>query len=575
MIKKNIINFLDILKNFGISKFFILFLLIVFATFLEVLSIAIIIPVIMVFQNPEFLKEYFQYFDNLKNLEHTEQIIITLIVLCLIFVCKFFFLIFVNYYQFKFSMNLQSEISKKLIQNYIQMPYKFFFKIDSSQLVRNIMAEPGMFVMGVLIPVIFLLTEFFVIFGITILLVYNIGIESLSIIIIFGLCGFLYIFFTKKIFKHLGEERSSIGEKIIRYSREALGGIREIKLNNTESIFFSFFREIFDKNAKILTKFFTYQILPRLGIEVIVVIFLSLSMLIFFIQKYEFIDIIAMLSLLGLSAVRLVPSTSKIMTSIQNIRFNQISIQNIQNGLKKKIKENQKNYKEINFKKTIELKKINFSYQKKTPILKNLNFLINKADRIGIIGKTGSGKSTLVDIISGLVNPSNGNFVVDKIKLRGKKITWKNKLGYVSQKTFLYNNTIQFNISFKNDNLENKKIYELLKQVELEPFVKGLRNKINSNIGENAIKISGGQKQRIGIARALYQEPELLILDEAFSALDPKTEEKIIKNISINYPKMTIINIAHKGPSLNYCNKIFNLDNKKTIIKNNIKKNDQ
>jgi len=568
---KNIINFLYILKKFGISKFFILFLLIIFATFLEVLSIAVIVPVITVFQNPEFLKEYFQYFDIFKNLKHSDQIIIALTALCLIFVCKFFFLMFVNYYQFKFSMNLQSEISKKLMRNYIQMPYKNFFKIGSSQIIRNVMVEPGMFVMGVLVPLIYLLTEFLIIFGITILLVYNIGIKSLSIIIIFGFCGFLYIFFTKKIFQDLGEQRSSIGEKIIRYSREALSGIREIKLNNTERVFFFLFNEIFKKNAIILTKFFTYQILPRLGIEVIVVIFLSLSMLIFSVKGYEFIEIVATLSLLGLSAVRLVPSTSKIMTSMQNIRFNQISIKNIHSGLKITIKETSKNYKEVNFEKTIELKKINFSYLKKIPIFKNFNFSINKGDRIGIIGKTGSGKSTLVDIISGLVQASNGNFVVDKIKLEGQKITWKNKLGYVSQKTFLYNNTIQFNISFKNDNLENKKIYELLKLVELESFVKSIRNKINSNIGEDAIKISGGQKQRIGIARALYKEPELLILDEAFSALDPKTEEKIIKNIFIKYPKMTIINIAHKGPSLNYCNKIFNLDNKKTIIKKNHK----
>lgn len=571
MFNKNIINFLYILKKFGISKFFILFLLIIFATFLEVLSIAVIVPVITVFQNPEFLKEYFQYFGIFKNLKHSDQIIIALTALCLIFVCKFFFLMFVNYYQFKFSMNLQSEISKKLMRNYIQMPYKNFFKIGSSQIIRNVMVEPGMFVMGVLVPLIYLLTEFLIIFGITILLVYNIGIKSLSIIIIFGFCGFLYIFFTKKIFQDLGEQRSSIGEKIIRYSREALSGIREIKLNNTESVFFFLFNEIFKKNAIILTKFFTYQILPRLGIEVIVVIFLSLSMLIFSVKGYEFIEIVATLSLLGLSAVRLVPSTSKIMTSMQNIRFNQISIKNIHSGLKITTKETSKNYKEINFEKTIELKKINFSYLKKMPIFKNFNFLINKGDRIGIIGKTGSGKSTLVDIISGLVQASNGNFVVDKIKLEGQKITWKNKLGYVSQKTFLYNNTIQFNISFKNNNLENKKIHELLKLVELTSFVKNLKNKINSNIGEDAIKISGGQKQRIGIARALYKEPELLILDEAFSALDPKTEEKIIKNIFIKYPKMTIINIAHKGPSLNYCNKIFNLDNKKTIIKKNHK----
>ena len=551
-------------KYFGIKKFIILFFLVVIASILEIFSVAVIIPVVNVMQNPNFLTKYFSFFE---NTAHLDQIVFVILLLGLVFLIKFLFLMFINFYQFKIVMNLQAQISKKLIQNYINMSYQKYFKISISEITRNVVLEPAMFVMGVVLPVVFLLSEFLLIFGIFLLLIYKTGIQSLSIIVIFIIITYLYFLFTKKRIKDLGFQRENNDEKIITNSREALISIREIKINKTENMFFSFFNLLFDQNSRVLSKFFTYQVAPRLGMEFVVVVFLSASLLILFLKGNSFETIISVLALIGVSAIRLIPSSSKIITSLQNIKFNEVSIQSIIKGLK--IQNNKLfNNKNFTFKK-IELKKINFYYNKTKIVLKNINLIINKGDRIGITGKTGSGKSTLVDTLSGLLEVRSGKFFIDNKEMK-KKLNWEKNLGYVSQKSFLYNNNIRYNISFETNTDNDKEIFRILKLVKLDSFVKTLKHKIDTNLGDNAINISGGQKQRIEIARALYHQPDLLILDEAFSAIDLITEEKIILNIFSQFPKMTIINISHKGPSLKYCNKIFNLDN--GVLKKNVGK---
>lgn len=565
-IKDLIKNFYSIVKLFELKNFYILSLLILAAMFLEVLSIGLIIPIIAILENENFVNDFFHNVPLIADTTHLEQISFILLLLCLVFIVKFCFLVLVNYKQYKYSMYLQSAISNKLIYKYLTMPYENYFTLKSSTILRNIKEESGSFVHGVLIPVINIMTELLVIIGIAILLVSQVGVSSFSIILVFIIFGFVYVKFSKKTILKMGHRRFEIDEKIINASNETFSGIREIKVNKVEGIFLNFFKLLFNKHAENMRKFLTYQTIPRLSIEVLLVVFLAIVMLLLAIQGNDFTKIITLLGLFGIAAVRLIPSTNKIMIAQQNIRFYFVSINNLAKELFYKKNKNKNKHKEIiKFNKNIRLSNINFSYIKKnTKVLNNLNISINKGDRIGIIGKTGSGKSTLVDIISGLVTNFKGQFLIDEKIVDLNKYQWGQKIGYVSQNTFIFNETIKFNISF-NNLTKNSEILEVLNQVESLAFIKSLKKSVNTVIGEKAINLSGGQAQRLGIARSIFHKPELLILDEAFSGIDNFTEKKIVKNIFNNYKDMTIINIAHKGKSLDYCNKVFNLSNKKLI----------
>ena len=219
-------------------------------------------------------------------------------------------------------MQLQSNISKELISKYLMMPYEKYFQIQSSQVLRNVMIDTNRFIAGVMLPMIYLVSEFLVMVGISLILISQMGIASLSIIVVFGLSSLIYITFSKKIIKKLGDNRSEIDQKIIKFSNEALKGIREIKLNKLEKFFISIFYKTFDKNAKILSNFFTFQAVPRLGVEVILVFFLAATMFFFVYNNLETSKIISTLALFGVAAIRLIPSVNKMITSyIRNTKL--------------------------------------------------------------------------------------------------------------------------------------------------------------------------------------------------------------------------------------------------------------
>ena len=563
-----------IIKLFGFKKFLYLGLLIVMAMLLEVFSISLVIPVLGIMQDPSFFKNLFSDSEFLKSLDHIEQIYFAVFVLCSVFTVKLFFLIFLNYSQFKYTTTLQIEITKKLMMQYLFMPYENYFKRSSSEFMRNLRDESGSFVYGIITPILTLTIEILVIIGISILLFSQIGLASISILLIIVFFSAIYIKFTKKIIQKLGKERFFYEEKVIKNINEFFYSIRDIKIYFLQNYFIGRFWNVLNGFASSLRKFLTFAVLPRLIIELVLIFFLGALLILLTLKNDNLEQTIVTLGLFAAASFRLLPSLNKIISSQQTLRYQVPSVNEIYKELNNNYLKNiPKSKNVLSFKKTLELKNIDFYYNSKKVILKNLSLKVKFGEKIGIIGHTGSGKSTLIDIIAGLLFPTSGQLIIDNKKINLKKQLWKHNIGYVSQNTCLIDDTIKANIAFGNfnDDINNERILKILSDVEMSRLVKSLRYKTSTIIGERGITLSGGQKQRLGLARALYHKPKLLILDEAFSALDTKTELKIFNKISKDYKDITIINIAHKGSSLKFCDKVYRLENKKLKIVTKLK----
>ena len=352
-----------------------------------------------------------------------------------------------------------------------------------------------------------------------------------------------------------------------------MNGIKEINIFSKEVFFLKKYKNYLTKYSNTSRIFETYQSSPKLMLEVLGVFSLASILIINTILKYELDLVISTIAIFGISAIKLLPSLSRILGSVQFINHYYPVITTAIDELKKVNEtdkfENPHSYSDekindkFKFQKSLEIKNLDFSFGTKK-ILKDINLTIEKNSVIGIIGKTGSGKSTLANLIVGLLKADNGKIIFDKkyeildaIKLN------QNLFGYIPQATFLLDDTIKNNVMFGQDDFEfnSELFWDCLKIARIDTFVNSLPDKEDALVGEKGVKISGGQAQRLGIARALYRSPSIMLLDEATSSLDLETEKDFINSINGIKNKLTMIIITHRVASLDICDKIYNIEN--------------
>ena len=346
-----------IIKLFGFKKFLYLGLLIVMAMLLEVFSISLVIPVLGIMQDPSFFKNLFSDSEFLKSLDHIEQIYFAVFVLCSVFTVKLFFLIFLNYSQFKYTTTLQIEITKKLMMQYLFMPYENYFKRSSSEFMRNLRDESGSFVYGIITPILTLTIEILVIIGISILLFSQIGLASISILLIIVFFSAIYIKFTKKIIQKLGKERFFYEEKVIKNINEFFYSIRDIKIYFLQNYFIGRFWNVLNGFASSLRKFLTFAVLPRLIIELVLIFFLGALLILLTLKNDNLEQTIVTLGLFAAASFRLLPSLNKIISSQQTLRYQVPSVNEIYKELNNNYLKNiPKSKNVLSFKKTLELR---------------------------------------------------------------------------------------------------------------------------------------------------------------------------------------------------------------------------
>ena len=579
---KTIIEIFSLLNKDQKRIIFFLQLLILLVALLEIVNLFTIIPFVTLLSDLSVLNNdgYISYIYNFLSFQSPGNFLIFFGVLFLstIFIANLF-QIFATWIITRYSMKIGTTLSSRLYSFYLNQPWLFHANNNSSKLINKISQEVDRITIGIIQPALLInariVLSAFLLIG---MFIYSPKIALILIFVIVSSYLIIYNYIKKKVSKN-GIIVSRTQDTRHKLMTEGFGGIREVLISDKQNFFTKQFSKASNDWAESVGRNQAFSLIPRYIVELIAFSLIIFSILFIVINETEanFIKILPVLSIYALCAVKLLPAFQVIFLYFTIIRANLNAFNNIRENLidckkyEKIILENKTN---IDFKIELEsdliFSNVNFKYSNRESknIINNLSLSIKSKQMIGIVGKSGSGKSTIIDLITGIIFPDSGSVFVDGIKLTKNNIKiWQKNISLVSQSIFISDSSIEENIAFGvvPDQIDREKIWTALEKSQLIDFVNQLPNKTKTILGEKGVQISGGQRQRIGIARSLYNKSKLLIFDEATSSLDGITEENIINSINNIKNENTIVIVAHRLLSVRNCDKIFFMDSGKLV----------
>ena len=554
------------------SQFSKLVILMFLASILETLGIASILPLINFLTDQEksinFLENFFidlTFFGN-------NYMIFLICIIFSVYLVKNIFLSFYYWFENRFSYNTRFNLGVRLYKGYLDSPYKFHLKNNSSILVTKIVQETAIFGSAIM-SLSTLITEILVVIGITLLLLIIKPYETFYVITIILSVSLIFYFLTKKITFNLGKQLVATQKNKMRILNESLRSLQEIIIFRVSKYFYKLFKSKSMEVSELGYKMSFINRMPKIWFEMVAVIIISFIIIYSTLQNESTISILGILGIFFLSALKIIPSVNKILVALQSIRYSETAVISLSDDIKvfqdQKIpsKENIKSQK-LNFENNIIFKNIGFKFTSDSEeILKNINFEIKKNEFIAIVGKTGSGKTTFLNLLMGLLEPTSGQITVDDRDIYNDVEKWRSNLGFVPQNINLLDDSLKKNIAYGLvDNLISEvKIKKSIELSQLSTFLENSKEQLDRSIGESGIKISGGQKQRIAIARALYNNPEILIFDEPTSSLDPVTTSKLFDTLKKLNNEKTIILVSHDIRDFSIFDKVYEIKNQSIV----------
>lgn len=562
---------LSFLNNSQKKKIFFLFILMLISTGLELIGLNIIFLIINFFVNDSLnninLIEKFLPFSLSKDTLVLMKYLAVL--LFSVYFIKFIFQAFFFNFQSSIVFNLQTSLQSLLLRKYISQEYLFFVYRNSSEFTRNIKETIHYFTHGVINPLLNLATEIILAIGVLALLFYYNFLIAVSVIMFFCIIFSIYFLLIKNIAYSIGLKRQNLHLSFFKNLTQLINGIKDIKIYNSENFYVDKFNETNKKLNIKRSQLVFLSLLPKIIFELSLIILISIFLYNISNLGFNTKSALEILSLFAIAAVRLLPSISKIFGSLQGLKVSASSVELLEKEFKLKSEKNLSKKSELIFNKNISIENVSFFYKEpENTILKNIDLKININSKVGIIGESGSGKSTFLDILVGFLKPKQGEIKIDEKITQNGLFELKNKLGYISQEPFLLDDTIKNNVVFGYDEGNDQKIYQVLKKVNMHKFVESLPNQINTLIGERGSKLSGGQAQRIAIARCLYRNPKILIFDEATSSLDVENEDLILETIKQNLQEFTLIIVSHNKNTTKICDEVYKIENKQILRTN-------
>ena len=561
------------------KKIGILFVITLIGAFLEVLGVSLMLPLVSAIMTPDIIvtnpiiREICETFD---LHSHRTFVIVCIACLILVFIFKDLFLIGQYYIQSRFIYNNQFVTQQKLFNIFIHKNYEYYLNAESGELLR-IIQNDVITSYALLTTIMGMLTETIVSLALIITIFVINPTMTIFVAFMMGLIMLIITKLVKPILRVKGMEKQEQSALLYKWILQGITGIKEIKVANKEKFFENNYKASGIKYISAEKWSYIFGNAPRLLIEMVSVG----SMLSFIaIAIYKGVDIEKLIPALGafaMAAVKLMPSANRIVAAINQITFQGPALDRLVEDFKELRNSPDVNLSEtnvvannivINKESNIVLENIYYKYpNNKKYILENASMIIPVGLSVGIVGKSGAGKTTVVDIILGLLKIEKGKLLLDSTNIMDNYGDWLSHIGYIPQSIFILDDTIRANVAFglTPDKIEDNKVWTALEEAHLAEFVRNLPEGIDTKIGERGIRISGGQRQRIGIARALYENPEILVFDEATSALDNETEAAIMESVNSLHGKKTLIIIAHRLQTIQGCDIVYRVEDRKII----------
>ena len=569
----NLKKLLFLLSNEERKRAFLLLIMILFMALIDLLGIASIVPFIAILTNPElietnvYLSKAYQIGTNIGIYTKHNFLIAVGIAVFLLLIFSLTFKALTTYFQTRFIKMCEYNVSKRLLECYLNQPYSWFLNRNSANLGKTILSEVSNVIGKGLNPMMSLITSLVITLSLFFLLIFvDIKLTLLAILTMTIFYGLVYTF-NRNLMNRIGKEVFKANEERFKILNEAFGGSKEVKVGGLEKAYINQFSKPANSIAKnsALTEIIAQ--IPRFSLEAIAFGGMILIVLYFMTSVSTGINnVLPLIALYTFAGYRLLPAIQKIYISMTYLRVVGPALDSLHDDLKKLKPDIQNELEDtIIIKKNIILKNINYHYpNSERTALKNINITIPVNNTIGLVGATGSGKTTTVDIILGLLEAQKGTLEVDeKIINKYNRKSWQKSIGYVPQHIFLADNTVSANIALgvRTKDIDQESVEYAAKIANLHDFViNELPFRYETTIGERGIRLSGGQRQRIGIARALYHKPKVLVLDEATSALDTLTENAVMEAVHSSENKITKILVAHRLSTVRKCDKIFMFD---------------
>lgn len=554
------------------AQFIVSFILQLIGTVFDLFGISMLVPVIMALVEPDTLIEndLVQSVMEFLHLETTKELILfTLVLLGTVFVVKNVYFIIMTYVQYQILWHNELKTEIRTMQIYIHRPYSYHTQKNSAEIQRTILTDIGN-AFSAVESVFSLVADVIAGVMITIFLFINNWSITVGLIIVLAVFLLLYLKVFKKRLYLYGKLGQRYGADSVKCIHQAFGGIKEVKIYQCEEYLVDAYKEKRAKQISMLKRGMFSQVLPRYCLEPICIIGVLSPIFIMALMDIELKGIVAQMAIFAGASYKLMPIVIRLNSRLSNLINYKASVDLIyevmqDTGIGEKSIEEQKDEIEIQDNADIWLEKVSFEYEKGNAILKDVDLRIKPGTSVAFVGLSGAGKTTLADIILGILQPSTGKVYYGTEELKDLSGEWQRKVGYIPQNIFLTDDTIRNNVAFGKREIDDQKVWKALKEAQLETFVREKEAGLDLTIGEAGVRMSGGQRQRLGIARALYNDPQILILDEATSALDNETEKAIMESIDYLRGKKTLIIIAHRMTTIEKCDIVYEVKKGKVV----------